>query len=126
MRTTYCLHPIHPSTPLHPTPHTPHPPMYSQTHYLLRSRQDGQYLVARARLDEADPDATPIQFLLLFGEHADALSYVNTHAGEASDRFSVESIPGSQLAGLLKRWAFQGVGLVKDPLIPTIEFLTLA
>ncbi|MBD1913805.1 MULTISPECIES: hypothetical protein [unclassified Leptolyngbya] len=99
--------------------------MYSQTHHLLRSRQDGQYLVARARTADADPDTAPIQFLLLFGEYADALSYLNTHAAEASDRFSVETIPGSQLGALLKRWGYRGIGVVKDPLIPTVEFLTI-
>jgi len=100
--------------------------MYAQTHYLLRSRQNGQYLVAHARNTNDHPEAQPLQFLLLFSEYADALSYINTHAGDVSDRFSVETLMGSQLSALLKRWGYDGIGVVKDPLLPTVEFLNIA
>jgi hypothetical protein len=49
---------------------------------------------------------------------------LNAHAGDMADRFGVESISGSQLKGLLQRWGFNGVGIVQDPLVPNIEFLT--
>lgn len=100
--------------------------MLSQTYYLVRSRQDGQYLVVRPRLksEPTDSKQPPEQgFLLMFSEHADALSYLNTHGGQVADRFSVESIPSTQVGSLLKRWGFSGIGVVQDPLIPHIEFL---
>ncbi|GBF81870.1 hypothetical protein [Aphanothece sacrum] len=96
--------------------------MLSQTHYLVRSRSDGKYLVARIN---QEGNETPLSYLLLFQEHFDALSYLNTHGSNVSDRFSVESIPGTQLKGILQRWGFDGVGLVRDPLIPRVEFLSL-
>lgn len=96
--------------------------MLSQTHYLVRSRSDGKYLVARIN---QEGNETPLSYLLLFQEDFDALSYLNTHGSNVSDRFSVESIPGTQLKGILQRWGFDGVGLVKDPLIPHVEFLSL-
>lgn len=95
--------------------------MLSQIFYLVRSRADGQYLVARTKpKGDAPPDAG---YLLMFKEHADALSYLNTHGGEVAHRFSVEPIPGTQLKSVLQRWGFIGVGMVQDPLIPQIEFL---
>lgn len=100
--------------------------MFSQTYYLLRTRQDGQYLVANGQTDNANPDVPPMQFLLLFNDHAEALSYLNTHAAGYTDRFAVESQPGTQLVSLLKRWGYKGVGVVKDPLIPTVEFFTVS
>lgn len=99
--------------------------MLSQTYYLLRSRQDGQYLVARPRSADGEVTNTP-GYLLLFREHADALGYLNAHAAEVADRFGVESLAGLQLAGLLKRWGFRGVGVVEDPLLPRVEFLQAA
>ncbi|MDY7013468.1 MAG: hypothetical protein SVX43_07650 [Cyanobacteriota bacterium] len=95
--------------------------MFSQTHYLVRSKQDGQYLVARPRSDGQNETG----FLLIFKEHYEALSYLNQHGAEVADRFGVESIAGTQLKGLLQRWGFQGVGLVEDPLVPQIQFLTI-
>ncbi|MBW4659839.1 MAG: hypothetical protein KME15_14280 [Drouetiella hepatica Uher 2000/2452] len=95
--------------------------MLSQIFYLVRSRADGQYLVARTQ-PNADAPPNP-GYLLMFKEHADALSYLNTHGGEVAHRFSVESLPGTQLKALIKRWGFIGVGMVQDPLIPQIEFL---
>jgi hypothetical protein len=95
--------------------------MVVELHYLIRSKLDGQYLVARPR---QDPDAAPSPgFLLLFSDHADALSYLNTHAAEFADRFAVETVSSAQLGQVMSRWSFVGVGLVKDPLLPRVEFL---
>jgi hypothetical protein len=97
--------------------------MLSDIFYLIRSRADGQYLVARPRV-AASSDASPSPgFLLMFREHADALSYLNTHGASVADQFAVESIPGSQLKPLMGRWGFTGIGMVQDPLVPTIDFL---
>ncbi|WP_414543488.1 hypothetical protein [Nostoc sp. CCY0012] len=90
--------------------------MLSEIFYLVRSPTDGRYLIAR-------PDAESSGYLLLFREHFDALSYLNTHAAEVANRFAVESIPGTQLGNLLKRWGFSGVGIVTDPLLPKVEFM---
>ena len=60
----------------------------------------------------------------MFREHFDALSYLNTHGSDVADRFGVESVPGTQVGSLLKRWGFTGVGVVQDPWLPKIEFLT--
>jgi hypothetical protein len=89
----------------------------SEVYYLVRSRSDGRYLAAHPNTDEA------VGYLLLFREHFDALSYLNTHADGLADRFSVESLANSQIKDLLKRWGFQGVALVSDPLLPRVEFL---
>jgi hypothetical protein len=91
--------------------------MFSEVYYLVRSQADGRYLTARPN------NAEGLGYLLLFRENFDALSYLNTHAQGLANRFSVESIPGSQIGNLLKRWGFSGVGIVSDPLIPKIEFL---
>lgn len=95
--------------------------MLSSIHYLVRSKIDGQYLVARIKASESE---TETGYLLLFREHFEALSYLNTHGSGVADRFAVESIPATQLKGLLQRWGFQGVGVVQDPLEPRIQFLT--
>ncbi|MGF1479757.1 MAG: hypothetical protein ACFB4I_09730 [Cyanophyceae cyanobacterium] len=84
--------------------------------YLIRSKADGSYLAAHPT-DEAN-------YLLMFREKFEALSYLNTHGQGVADRFAVESIPGTQLKALLQRWGFSGVGLVQDPLIPQIQFMT--
>ena len=104
--------------------------MLSQVFYLIRSRADGQYLVARTKAeptqgDDRTGDTKPgdAQYLLVFKEHYDALSYINTHGADMADRFAVESIAGTQLGNLLKRWGFMGMGMVQDPLLPRIEFL---
>jgi hypothetical protein len=96
--------------------------MLSETFYLIRSKIDGQYLVARPRMPHPEEKPDP-GFLLMFREYADALSYLNTHGSGVADRFAVETIPGSQLKNLLKRWGFTGVGVVQDPLLPQIQFL---
>ncbi|MBO3461406.1 hypothetical protein G7B40_014675 [Aetokthonos hydrillicola Thurmond2011] len=89
----------------------------SEIYYLVRSKTDGHYLAAHPNPDEASG------YVLLFREQFDALSYLNTHAGELANRFSVESLVSSQLKGLLKRWSFKGVAIVTDPLLPKVEFL---
>lgn len=95
--------------------------MLSQIHYLIRSKIDGQYLVARLRGGESE---TEVNYLLLFKEDFEALSYLNIHSGNVANRFAVESISATQLKGLLQRWGFKGVGLVQDPLEPRIQFLS--
>jgi hypothetical protein len=105
--------------------------MFSEVFYLIRSKADGQYLVARTRAEpkprddrgERREEETQAQYILIFKEHYDALSYINTHGADVADRFGVESIAGSQLGNLMKRWGFAGMGLVQDPLVPRIEFL---
>ncbi|MCW6037965.1 hypothetical protein K4A83_17035 [Spirulina subsalsa FACHB-351] len=92
--------------------------MLSETHYLIRSLQNGQYLVARPH---GEIDRTG--YLLLFHEHYEALSYLNTHGQDVANQFAVECLGKPQVRGLLDRWGFQGVGLVRDPLIPQIDFL---
>ena len=93
--------------------------MFSQTYYLVRSIADGQYLVAHLKQDEVTQG-----YLLMFREHFDALTYLNTHGKDIADRFAVESIAGSQLENLMKRWNFTGIGMVQDPLLPKVEFLS--
>ncbi|MGC8712779.1 MAG: hypothetical protein ACP5RH_10340 [Leptodesmis sp.] len=98
--------------------------MYSQIYYLVRSKADGQYLVAHPRVNGDENPTSTQSYLLLFREHYDALSYLNTHAREVADRFAIDSISGNQLETLLKRWNFSGVGIVQDPLLPKVEFLS--
>lgn len=92
-------------------------------YYLVRARMDGRYLTAHPQV-ESDSDHPSPTFLLLFQEHYDALSYLNTHASGLADQFAVESITNSQVGNLLERWGFNGVGMVRDPLVPRVEFLT--
>ena len=95
--------------------------MLSQVHYLLRSKADGSYLVAR--LDDRENSAKNFQYLLIFNESFDALSYLNTHGFDIRENFAVETITGNQLGNLLQRWGFKGVGIVQDPILPKIDFL---
>jgi hypothetical protein len=101
-------------------------------YYLLRSRLDGSYLAARP---QAAPTAgtgagtgagaagpPPAGFLLVFSADYDALSYLNTHAPDVAERFSVETVSASQLQPMLSRWNFQGVGMVSEPRAPQVEF----
>ncbi|MFM6189543.1 MAG: hypothetical protein ACKPFB_05400, partial [Planktothrix sp.] len=53
----------------------------------------------------------------------DALGYLNKHAGDLKDQFAVESITGSQIKPIIQRWGFAGIGMIKDPLLPHIEFI---
>lgn len=98
--------------------------MLSQTYYLIRSQADGSYLAAHPRSTDADTPSPA--FLLVFRDYADALSYLNTHAAELTEQFAVETLAATQLKSTLDRWSFSGLGMVQDPLIPTVEFLHLA
>lgn len=90
-------------------------------YYLLRSRLDGSYLAARPQAtSSAGPP--PAGFLLVFSADYDALSYLNTHAPDVAERFSVETVSASQLQPMLSRWNFQGVGMVSEPRAPQVEF----
>lgn len=94
--------------------------MLLEINYLIRSKQDGKYLVARIQAEEREAEAA---YLLVFHQDHEALSYINTHGKSFSDRLSVESVSPMQLKSLLQRWNYQGIGLVKDPLIPEIQFI---
>jgi hypothetical protein len=101
--------------------------MLAESYYVIQSRRNGKHLAAHPQgRSPSAPHSSQEQdagFLLLFREKPDALSYLNTHAGELTPQFQVEPIQRSQLPGLIKRWQFRGVGLVNDPLVPQIEFL---
>ncbi|MGB3615505.1 MAG: hypothetical protein WBA10_17055 [Elainellaceae cyanobacterium] len=107
-----------------PKPRTENTPMLSETYYALRARQTGHYLSARASFSSTGAN-TP-GYVLLFSEHADALSYLNAHASDVASRLTVESVSSSQLKDVMARWEFEGVALVKDPLVPDINFMTTA
>lgn len=92
--------------------------MYSQTYYLLRSKQDGRHLSARDTTETSDK-----LFLLVFIADYEALVYLSTHAPDMRDRFTVESISVHQLKMLLTRWGFTGIGIVRDPTASVVEFL---
>lgn len=98
----------------------------SQLYYLLRSRLDGSYLAARPRPAEGTAKSSdqppPAGFLLVFSADYDALSYLNAHAPDLADKFSVETVVASQLQPVLSRWGFQGVGMVSEPRLPQVEF----
>lgn len=93
--------------------------MLLQINYLIRSKQDGKYLVARM------PEQSGIEasYLLVFQQDYDALSYINAHGQEFSDRLTVETASPMQLKALMKRWKYAGFGIVKDPLLPDIQFV---
>ncbi|PSF35702.1 hypothetical protein C7H19_15815 [Aphanothece hegewaldii CCALA 016] len=93
--------------------------MFSETYYAIRSRHDGQYLVARI----PNPDNTQSNYLLVFRENFDALTYLNKYAKDLAQQFSLESLSTTQLKGVLQRWGFKGIGLVEEPLEPKIQFL---
>ncbi|NEP11567.1 MAG: hypothetical protein F6K14_15420 [Symploca sp. SIO2C1] len=95
--------------------------MFSQIYYLILSRADGQYLAAQPHADTSQGGAG---YLLMFHERYDALSYLNTHGADVADRFAVETVVGSQLKNLLQRWGYTGVGIVQDPLVPKVDFLS--
>jgi hypothetical protein len=99
--------------------------MFSETYYLIRSRIDGSYLAAYPDQSDLDQARSPQNgYILVFREHFDALSYLNKHAAGLVDRFSVESLPGSQIKTVLDRWNFKGFGIVQDPLLPRVEFMS--
>lgn len=93
--------------------------MLLQINYLIRSKHDGKYLVARM------PEKSGIEasYLLVFQQDYDAMSYINTHGKEFSDRLTVETASPIQLKGLMERWNYDGFGIVKDPLLPDIQFI---
>ena len=94
--------------------------MLLQINYLIRSKHDGKYLVARM------PEKSGIEasYLLVFQHDYDAMSYINTHGKEFSDRLTVETASPIQLKGLMERWNYSGFGIVKDPLLPDIQFIS--
>ncbi len=87
----------------------------AQVYYLLRSKTDGRYLVAHIT-DEKN-------YILVFKESYDALSYLNTHASEFAQQFATESVTIPQLQGIRQRWGYQGLGMVEDPLEPRLQFM---
>ncbi|TVQ05751.1 MAG: hypothetical protein EA368_18650 [Leptolyngbya sp. DLM2.Bin27] len=96
--------------------------MISQLYYLLRSRADGSYLVAHPH-GQGDPgQPAPTGFLLVFTADYDALSYLNAHAPDLSDKFAVETVTASSLKPMIGRWSFQGLGMVNDARLPEVEF----
>ncbi|MDV2999019.1 MAG: hypothetical protein N5P05_000625 [Chroococcopsis gigantea SAG 12.99] len=95
--------------------------MFSDTRYILRSKQDGQYLVARVPISGQDKLA---QYVLVFNENYDALSYLNTHAKDVAHLFSLEGINAVQLKSIIGRWGFNGIGLVNEPIQPNVQFLS--
>ena len=94
--------------------------MLLQINYLVRSKQDGKYLVAKM----PDKNGIEASYLLVFQQDYDAMSYINTHGKEFSDRLTVETASPIQLKGLMQRWDYAGFGIVKDPLLPEIEFVS--
>ncbi|MFQ4140206.1 hypothetical protein PGN35_028225 [Nodosilinea sp. PGN35] len=96
--------------------------MVSQLYYVLRSRADGSYLVARPHGESPPAQLRPSGFLLVFTADYDALSYLNAHAPELSDKFAIETVTASGLKPLINRWNFQGLGMVSDPRLPQVEF----
>ena len=94
--------------------------MLLQINYLIRSKQDGKYLVARA----PKSNGGEASYLLVFQQDYDAMSYINTHGREFRDRLSVETASPTQLKSLMQRWNYDGFGIVKDPLLPEIQFVS--
>jgi len=99
-------------------------------YYLLRSRQTGQYLSARQSAGEATSEqgsqvesTQSERYLLLFQRDFEAMSYLNAHAPDLSDRFAVEPHSLNQLKTSLERWGFVGVAFVTDPLEPQVDFM---
>ena len=93
--------------------------MLLQINYLIRSKKDGKYLVARL----PEKNGKEASYLLVFQQDYDALSYINTHGQAYSDRLTVETASPIQLKSLMERWNYDGFGIVKDPLMPDIEFV---
>ena len=99
--------------------------MLNQPYYTLRSKANGQYLVARPPVEGQHPEIPTDPFLLLFIADFDALSYLNAHAGELAPQFSVEYCDRAQIKKISDRWGYKGVGIVNDPLVPRVEFMRL-
>lgn len=99
--------------------------MLNTPYYLLRAKASGKYLVARPPTPGEHPEAPTNPFLLLFIADFDALSYLNAHAKDHADQFSVEYCDQTKIKGICDRWSYKGVGVVNDPLVPRVEFLSL-
>ncbi len=93
--------------------------MLLQINYLIRSKRDGKYLVARM----PQQSGVEASYLLVFQHDYDAMSYINTHGQEFRDHLNVETASPIQLKGLIERWNYAGFGLVQDPLLPDIQFV---
>lgn len=96
--------------------------MFSSLHYAIRSKADGQYLVANIPNTDSE---IPKRYLFLFQESYEAMSYLNSHASGMAAQFGIETVSQTQLKGIIQRWGFEGIALVKDPLEPRIQFLQL-
>ena len=92
-----------------------------QNYYLLRSRQNGEYIAARQPAQTEDQP--PQRYVLLFKHDHDAMGYLNAHAAEVSDRFAVEMSSLRQIKPMLERFGFTGIGFVSDPLVPHVDFM---
>ena len=99
--------------------------MINTPYYLLRSKSTGQYLVARPPVEGTHPEQPTDPFLLLFVADFDALSYLNRHAEEHAPQFSVEYCDRTKIKSICDRWDYKGVGVVNDPLVPRVEFMSL-
>jgi hypothetical protein len=88
-----------------------------ELYYVLRSRLNGQFLVAHP-----DPDAQQ-KYVLVFKADYEAMSYLSAHGATAQAQLAVECLSAAQLRINLDRWGFQGIGLVEDPILPSIQFL---
>lgn len=88
--------------------------------YVIRSQIDGKYLVARNAISNVEIES----YLLVFAQYEEALSYINTHGQEFATKLAVESVTPSSLKSLMQRWNYEGIGVVEDPLIPRINFMT--
>ncbi|MGB3767304.1 MAG: hypothetical protein WA947_12155 [Phormidesmis sp.] len=97
--------------------------MLNQPYYTLRSKANGQYLVARPPVEGQHPEIPTDPFLLLFIADFDALSYLNKHAKALAPQFSVEYCDRAQIKKISDRWGYKGIGIVNDPLVPRIEFM---
>ena len=94
--------------------------MLLQINYLVRSKHDGKYLVART----PEASGTEASYLLVFQQDYDAMSYINTHGREFSNRLMIESVSPMQLKSLMQRWGYSGFAIVTDPLLPKIQFVS--
>ena len=99
--------------------------MINTPYYLLRSNSTGQYLVARPPVEGGHPELATDPFLLLFIADFDALSYLNAHAKDYAPQFSVEYCDRTKIKSICDRWSYKGVGVVNDPLVPQVEFMSL-
>ena len=103
--------------------------MQTTIYYVLRSRKDGSYLAAQVNADKSSSSddqsqAMSVGYLMLFREYADGLSYLNAHAPDLAANFAVESVSQSQLKTVMQRWSFEGIGVVEDPWLPKVQFMT--